>query len=193
MIDIALTFISDYLNREINTRLGRGENVESIKLKGISKESNPENAILLSLIHIEEDLTFKNQELLRRPNPDANQFQKVNPEIRMNLYLLATAFFKEKNYAEGLKQLSYLIAILQGKTHFEKSELTNVAAPLHKIIIEHYPISFEQNNALWQTMGLSIFPSVIYKVRIVEIFDNKSSDSVPEIRTIGLGFQSIDS
>lgn len=186
MIDISLSFIQDFLRQELNSRLGLASATESVRLVNLHKDISPDNYLAMTLIHIEEEKTIKNLPFLRKNTPASDRFIKTNPEIGLNLYILLSALFEENNYQEALKQLSQVLHIFQGKNVFEGSDLAGQATLLGKITVELYTLPFEQFNNLWQTLGLAIYPSVIYRVRILAIYDAKTLGEVSEIRGIAL-------
>ena len=107
----------------------------------------------------------------------------------MNLYVLISA--QKKDYVEALKQISYVISIFQGKNIFEKEDfLKKDVINLDSLIIELYPLSLEQNNNLWQTLGSKLVPSVLYKIKLVSIQDDYVIGETGEIR--GIGFNLIN-
>ncbi|HOI47664.1 MAG TPA: DUF4255 domain-containing protein [Prolixibacteraceae bacterium] len=186
MIDISLSFIQGFLRQELNSRLGLASATESVRLVNLHKDISPDNYLAMTLIHIEEEKTIKNLPFLRKNTPASDRFIKTNPEIGLNLYILLSALFEENNYQEALKQLSQVLHIFQGKNVFEGSDLAGQATLLGKITVELYTLPFEQFNNLWQTLGLAIYPSVIYRVRILAIYDAKTLGEVSEIRGIAL-------
>lgn len=186
MIDISLSFIQGFLRQELNSRLGLASATESVRLVNLHKDISPDNYLAMTLIHIEEEKTIKNLPFLRKNTPASDRFIKTNPEIGLNLYILLSALFEENNYQEALKQLSQVLLIFQGKNVFEGSDLTGQASPLGKITVELYTLPFEQFNNLWQTLGLAIYPSVIYRIRILTMYDAKTLGEVSEIRGVAL-------
>ncbi len=186
MIHTALNFLRAYLNKEMNLRLGSLASYESIKLAPVNKDTVADDKVYLSLISIEEEKVLKNQNYYRRVNPDDDFLSVVNPEIKLNLYILLSAQFKAINYVEALKQISYVITIFQGKNVFNQSDLTGDAKVLETLIVDLYSQTIEQNNGLWQAMGSNPVPAVLYKVRLLLLQDNKTLDQVQEVKGIGI-------
>jgi len=181
-----LNFLRAYLNKEMNLRLGSLASYESIKLAPVNKDTVADDKVYLSLINIEEEKVLKNQNYYRRVNPDDDFLSVVNPEIKLNLYILLSAQFKAINYVEALKQISYVITIFQGKNVFNQSDLTGDAKVLETLIVDLYSQTIEQNNGLWQAMGSNPVPAVLYKVRLLLLQDNKTLDQVQEVKGIGI-------
>ncbi|HNZ44274.1 MAG TPA: Pvc16 family protein, partial [Bacteroidales bacterium] len=94
----------------------------------------------------------------------------------------------KNDYKEALKQISCLIKIFQGKHVFEKEDFAKYSeiSGLESLIVELFSLSLEQNNSLWQTLGNKMVPSVMYKVKMVSIQDDKPAGESSEIRAIGI-------
>ena len=182
MIDIALKFLKDFLNQEIP------DPVNLVTLGNITKESDIVNdKIFLSLVQVEEEKVLKEVNHRRRVNPGDDFFTTINPEIRLNLYVLVTYQYNTKNYEEALKQLSNVIITLQGKNVFTKPDFTNPAyEQLEQIVVDLYTQTLDQNNNLWQALGEKLSPSLLYKVRVIGIQANRALNTIGEIRSIGI-------
>lgn len=183
MINNALTFIKKHLGAELHARIGVSEG--DVVIDSINKEHSSDN-LVITLINIEEEKIYKEQNHYKRSEGEVTGFQIVNPEIKLNLYILFSA--QKNDYKEALKQISCLIKIFQGKYVFEKEDFAKYSeiSGLESLIVELFPLSLEQNNNLWQTLGNKMVPSVMYKVKMVSIQDDKPAGESPEIRAIGI-------
>lgn len=182
MIDVALKFLRDYLNQEIT------DPANPVVLGNITKESDiTDNKIHLSLIQVEEEKVLKEVNHRRRANPTDDFYSVINPEIRLNLFILVTYQYPGKNYDEALKQLSNVITILQGKYVFTKPDFIKEAYEvLQQITIELYTQTIDQNSNMWQALGEKLSPSLLYKMRVIGIQANKVLDTTGEVRAIGI-------
>ena len=183
MINNALTFIKRHLGGELHARIGASEG--DVVIDSVNKEGSSDN-LVITLINIEEEKFYKEQNHYRRNEGDTAGFKIVNPEIKLNLYILFSA--QKNDYKEALKQISCLIKIFQGKHVFEKEDFAKYSeiSGLESLIVELFPLSLEQNNNLWQTLGNKMVPSVMYKVKMVSIQDDKPAGESSEIRAIGI-------
>jgi hypothetical protein len=136
----------------------------------------PPNAIGVSLINIEEEKVFKEQQTNFRNL--AGEYEQYNPEIKINLYMLVSANFVNAptdvdgtNYGQGLKYLSGIISFFQGKNVFTPDNTPAMSDPLQpqlrKLIVELYSYTFEQQYNFWNVLGAKYLPSVLYKVRLL--------------------------
>jgi hypothetical protein len=180
MIDIALSFINKYISNELSVRLG---STIDVNIDSINKDASSDN-LLITLINIEEEKNYKNQDHYRKDNPDDSGYKTVNPEIKLNLYVLFSA--QKNDYTEALKQISCVITIFQGKNVFEKEDFPADITNLDSLIVELYSLTFEQNNSLWQTLGSKMVPAVLYKIKLLSMQDNRVLDETGEVRGIGL-------
>lgn len=182
MIDIALKFLKDYLNQEITSP------ANAVVLGNITKSDDvTDGKIHLSLIQVEEEKVLKEVNHQRRMKPGDTFYTTVNPEIRVNLYVLVTYQYTGKNYEEALKQLSNVATILQGKYVFSKPDFMKPAyEPLEHIVIDLYTQTIDQNSNMWQALGEKLSPSLMYKMRVVAIQANRELDQTGEIRAIGI-------
>lgn len=183
MIDTAMKFLRDYLNQEIINP------ANPVVLGNITKESDivDDDKIYLSLIQVEEEKVLKEVNHRRRKNPGDDFYSTINPEIRLNLYILVTYQYTGKNYEEALKQLSNVVTILQGKYVFTKPDFIKPSYEvLEQIVLDLYTQSLDQNSNMWQALGEKLSPSLLYKMRVIGIQANKVLDTTGEIRAIGL-------
>jgi hypothetical protein len=133
----------------------------------------PNQRVILSLVNIEEEATMKNRPHYTRAN--VNDIAYQNPPIFLNLYMLATAYYDL--YENSLKRLSDVIQFFQSKSVFSvRNSPFNPANSNEEnieIFLEMYSMTFEQLNHLWGSLGGKQWPSVLYKVRLVRITDNR--------------------
>ena len=167
------------IKEEVNTYFGANtvslENIATIEIDtggggGGGGGGNSNTDVVLSLINLQEEFTLKNV-----PNHYINntQVNYRNPKVNLNLYIL----FSSTNvlYDESLKNLTKVVEFFQGKkvftqdnTNFERvDDMVNVGD--FKFIIDLYTPTFEELNFIWGTLGGKQYPSVIYKVTLLEI------------------------
>lgn len=197
MIKDALSFLTnelnDYLKRRTNT------NDDKVVLTSVATENGgvviPEKSLGLSLMNIEEERVFKDQR--HTIINDKGMTERINPEIKLNLYILISANFQSKgptssaDYMEGLKQLSYVISFFQSRSVFTPDNspaMANHDPDMLKLVVELYSYSFEQLYNFWTVVGTKYMPSVLYRVKLIRfqerlVFD--SSPAIDKVRTQG--------
>jgi len=196
MIYSSLEFLTQELNAFIKLKVGDPVG-DRIVLSSVTNETGiiiPDKSLGLSLINIEEERTIKEQ---RSTYINAvGKTEKRNPDIQLNLYVLITANFQNKNandstddYVEGLKQLGYAISFFQSKNVFTKENSPSLSGKdpgLTKIVVELYSYSFEQLYNFWTVVGAKYLPSVLYKVKTIRIQENQLLESGDPIEKIHL-------
>lgn len=199
MIDEALKFLTDEINFYL---LQRNEPMSvtapEIVLTNVASEDGnwaiPPRTLGLSLINIEEERVFKDQQSSYR-NLEGD-IEHYNPNIKLNLYILISANFAAGDlggstnttgvYAEGLKQLSYVISFFQGKNVFTPDNSPGLMPSLQKLVVELYSSSFEQQYNFWTVVGAKYLPSVLYKVRMLTYQEKRLVDQQQPITNIDI-------
>lgn len=157
--------------------------VNSLPLNADIKEAD--NTLRLSLINIEEEKVLKAQQHLRRDPENPDRFFTANPEIKLNLYVLASAYFA--NYEEALKRIAFVIRVLQQKYVYEQEDIdsmgiNNEGEPvLHKVIFDLFTQTLDQQYQFSQSYGNKQIPTVLYKARIVTIDEPIRENFVPQV------------
>mgnify|MGYP000947014451 FL=1 len=197
MIHTCLSFLTNELNEYLKVRTG-SPTVDRVFLTSVATEGGgvviPDKSVGVSLINIEEDRVYKDQK-----STVINSFgnvERLNPEIKLNLYVLISANFQNTNeqdssddYVEGLKQLSYIISFFQAKNVFtpeNSPKLAEYDPNLKKLVVELYSYSFEQLYNFWSVVGTKYLPSVLYKVRMLTFQEREFFDSNAPIEKIGI-------
>lgn len=203
MIHTALTFLTNELNVYLKVRLGDPD-VNRVYLTSVATESNgiaiPPNSLGLSLINIEEERIYKDQNSSRINN--YGKVEYLNPELRLNLYILVSSYFQDKivadptdDYVEGLKQLSYVISFFQSKNVFNQENsplLASLDSNIQRLTVELYSYSFEQLYNFWTVVGAKYLPSVLYRVRMLRFQTDDISAEMSRILQINLNNSKIN-
>src|ERR1043165_6303875 len=172
MITDALKFLSDQINLTVPVD---GPKVELGNIAryndGDDFSENLQNKILLSIINVEEDTVVRNVEHFRKEN---NQILFVNPPIYINLTLMFAS--THTDYESALISLEEVILFFQKNMFFsaESSAALEAYNELHdvkieKITFEMVNLGLEQVHQLWSGLGGHYMPSVIYKMRMLQL------------------------
>lgn len=172
--------------------------IENIGLFETEHGAGLKDNIIISLVNIEEESSFKNGQTFSKW-PDGKARYENRP-VYLNLYVLITANFPggvppNNGYVQSLHRLSLVIEFFQGKNVFtpagssvplppELSDLTNPDIASLKLNLEMYTLTFEQINHLWGSLGGRQLPFVMYKVRMVSITERSIRREVPLIEEI---------
>jgi hypothetical protein len=161
------------------TEVGLGKIIvlENIALweSGSTNASKVEDKVVITLLKLEEEVTLKN---LPNYKIKDNKTEYKNPPVHLNIYLLISA--NCDTYDKSLRSISRVIQFFQGKKVFTSGNTiynrTNVALDVldyFKFIVELYTPGFEEMNHVWGTLGGRQLPSVIYRVQLVQIEQDK--------------------
>lgn len=173
------------------TEIGLGKVVvlENIALweSGSDKAVNLEDKVVFTLLKLEEEATLKNSPAYKVVN---GRTEYKNPPVNMNIYLLISA--NRDTYEKSLRSISRVIQFFQGKKIFTSANTvynrTNVALDVldyFKFIVELYSPGFEELNHVWGTFGGRQLPSVIYKIQLAEIKQDKKLAASQVITQVG--------
>ena len=139
------------------------------------------NQISLLLVNIEEEKLMRPDHLYKRKN-EAGKLNEVQPELRLNLYLLMVAKFSDNR--EAWKQLHEVIAYFQAHPFFNADNAPDIPQDVHKLVLELVSMSFSEQNEIWSTLKAPYHPSVLYKIRalIVQEEEISKAATVTELR-----------
>jgi hypothetical protein len=121
---------------------------------------------------------------------DDKQFLKLNPPIEIDLFLLFIAH--KTDYGTALRDLSSVISFFQANPIFDEEKYpslnSTVSEPSNKPwqLIERlsfnlHTLTFEQQNNLWAMIGSKYMPSVVFKMKMITIFDTKAKEKAPAV------------
>jgi len=137
--------------------------------------------VVLSLVNIEEDRISREIDFNRKT--EEGKIEKLVSPVKLNLYLLFSANYPT-DYNEALKMLSYVIGFFQKRNRFSNTNTPGLKPEFQTINIEIVSLNFEQQNHLWGAMGAKYIPSVLYKLRLIEITDDEIRGSDEPITQI---------
>lgn len=181
MISDVLVLLKDQLNIHLNAGWDPSESREDQVVFLDGENMEPINfklgAISVLLINVEEENSLRPADLYRRTNSDGSQ-QKIQPDIRLNLYVLFVARFKQ--YEESLRSLSFVIQYFQNHRVLNHHNTPELSEDIEKIIIELITMPFSEQNEIWNSLRTTYHPSVLYKIRMV-IFRDKETTDMPEL------------
>lgn len=195
MIRTALEFIKKELesfivSRENDSGYSAGNVVD---LRSIVLPDGKVN--LNDAMHITMMLTGIEEERLEGKRPyyipaDNNQVVQLNAPVEINLNILFAA--TNSHYETALRDLSDVILFFQSNAVFDGSRYPALNAgasdPDHKpwqtidkIILRMMSLSFEQQNNLWGMLGSKYIPSIVYRMKMLTVFDYRAQSKAPVI------------
>jgi len=169
MLDNPLKFIEKNLDEFLKLKNNSTSNEKLIKLTEVvddkGKLAIAKDSLGMTLINVEEEKINKQQvpEIVK----NKGQIAYLNPEIRLNVSLLFTAY--HSNYSESLKAISHVIAYFQSHNVFRPENHPGLDPAIKKLIFELSSHGYEELSYIWGLVGASYRPSVVYKMRLVAI------------------------
>lgn len=185
MLDKVLLFINDLLNKELKMSFGLTDDIVTvsslINLDG-SISKNIENKVILSVINLEQEKTVKNRE--EYMSAGQNTFNKVNPPIHLNLYLLISSNYNSENYIEALKMLSTVISFFQASKVFKPQTYPELDPSIQRLTFEIYNVPIQELSHVWSGIGAKYVPSMVYKVRMITIQKGQTREQVAGVGSL---------
>jgi hypothetical protein len=181
MINDVLTFLKNNLNAHMSAG-GKpsdaqedqvvflvGQNMDSLNFKL--------GAISVIMINLEQENVLRAPDLYTRTMPDGT-VQKVQPEIRLNLYVLFVAHYQQ--YEDSLRNLSAIIQYFQNHRVFGQHDSPELSDNIDQLVVELATQSFSEQNEVWGSLRLPYHPSVLYKVKMI-VFQDEAAKDMPAI------------
>ncbi len=134
-------------------------------------------AVSALLINIEEENTLRTPDPYTRVSPDGTR-QKVQPEIRLNLYVLFVARFQQ--YEDALRYLSLIIQYFQNHRVLNHQNAPELSDTIEQLVMELITLPFSEQNEVWNSLRATYHPSVLYKVKMV-VFKDEDAVTMPTI------------
>lgn len=189
MIYETLQILKEQLNGYLDAA-GLGKNVilENVAMleSGSDGASDLEGKVILSLLNIDEEKTLKNIATVQVNN---NKADYKNPPLHLNMFFMVSAYCD--SYDNSLMAISKTMEFFQSKklftsanTIFDRTEVPNSFSEEFKFIVDLFTPGFEIWNQIWSNLGGRQLPSVIYKVKLLEIDANKKLGSTSLVTTI---------
>ena len=196
MIRTALEFIQAQLDSYMADReqdsaqyaLGNVVDLQSIVLPNGNMNINDTTHVTVMLVGLEEERREGKRPYFR-PTDD-KQFLKLQPPVELDLLLLFVAH--NSNYETSLRDLSDVIAFFQANPVFDEQKYPALNAAvvepdkkpwqlIERLSFSLCNLSFEQQNNLWAMLGSKYIPSVVYKMKMLTVFETRSNEKTPAV------------
>ena len=178
MINEVLVFLRDHLNTSLSVRSGLTPE-QSVEDKVVFVDGEKMDPITFKLgavtellVNIEEENTLRPADLYTAVSSDGTR-RKVEPEIRMNLFVLFVARFKK--YEDGLSSLSQIIQHFQNNRVLNHDNAPELSDRIDRLILELITLPFSEQNEMWNALRTTYHPSVLYKVKMVVFRDGDAA------------------
>lgn len=184
MIGEVLVFLKNHLNAYLQARSGgasgepTGDKVVFVDGDKMDPITFQLGAISMLLINVEEERTLRAADPYTRVTA-AGVRQKVQPDIRMNLYLLFVARFKQ--YEQAWSHLSRIIQYFQTHKVLDRQSAPDLSGDLDRLTMELVTLQFAEQNEVWNALRTTHHPSILYKVNLL-VFRDQQATQPGEIR-----------
>ncbi len=183
MLGDVLVFLRKRLDGYLSTRLGvlPGEpDQPRVVLPDGEKSDAAEfqlGAVTALLVNLELDKVQRQPDLFRQPQANG-AVARVNPEIRLNLYILFVARFKQ--YEQGLSYLSLIIQYFQSHRVLDRSNAPELDSRISRLTVELMTLSFAEQGEIWNSLRSGYLPSLLYRVGMI-VFQDEEAIGAPAI------------
>jgi len=185
MIEKSLLFTSSILNQFLKNKFDLTDSIviinNIIDANGAIPQAN-NNKVVISLINIEQETNYPFSYYNRNTKLPSGNFADVSAPERFNLDLLLTSQFDD--YKETLKFLNSTILFFQTHPSIDSSSFSNLPSGINKLEYDLEKLGYLQMHNLWSAMGAKYMPSVVYKMRLIDIQSNEAigfTDAVTQI------------
>jgi hypothetical protein len=181
MIDDVLVFLKNRLNAHLKAvqELDGSAEDQVVFLDG--QKMDPLKfqlgAVSVLLINVEEENTLRSPDLYSQRTADGNH-QRVQPEIRLNLFILFVAHFRK--YEDSLRYLSYIIRYFQKQRLLNHENSADLSERIDQLIMELITLPFSEQNEVWSALRVPYHPSALYKVKMV-VFQDEEAETLPQV------------
>jgi hypothetical protein len=188
MIGETLVFLKNQLNDYIKPIWGHDgiqpDTVDFVDGNAMEPLTFKSGAVSVLLINMEEENTLRASDPYRRMAANGAQ-QSIQPEIRLNLYVLFVARYSK--YEDALRALSLVIRYFQRHRLFTQANAPALSGGIERLAIELMTLPLGKQNEIWSTLRVAYHPSALYKVKMV-VFQDEDAGAAPEIgeKVIGI-------
>lgn len=172
MLGDVLVFLRKHLNEHLHETLGNGEPTKDkvVFVDGDKMDPIvfPQGAVTELLINVEEERLLRKADPYLRTAEDGT-LQRVNPDLRLVLYILFVARFKQ--YEAAWEHLSKIIEHLQSTRVFERESHPDLPPSTERLTMELMTLGFAEQNEVWNALRTTHLPSILYRVNLVVMRD----------------------
>lgn len=160
MIFEALQLLSGQLNDYLKIRFRLTEDIVFISPIKDTAKAFP-NRVAVTLVGLERE-TAGGVNFQRRTISDSTSAQSV-PSWQISLNVLISVIFQEKQYEESLRLFSAVVAFIQ------KNNMVRAGNEGLAFSLEVVNMSIHELSNLWSISGENYYPSVVCKIRLLEV------------------------
>lgn len=179
MIHQVLPAIAGELSEFLQSRLGIGD--DQVVIGNIMNQDGSVavegNKLVISMVNIERDGS-------KGPASENNR-----PPVHINLYIIFGAVYNQANinnrdYLEACKMVSGVVSFFQAYNAFDAHNTPGFPAELGRVRVEMENFEFRELVNLWSLFGAKYTPSVVYRLRSLDMSEDLIDEEIPPIAGI---------
>lgn len=179
MIGTALNFVRRELNASFRQLQGDARDV--VVLGGLAGaqgagQDETNNRILLSLLHLRQDTTFRNQQV-----PARGDTTRPAPPISIVLHTVFVSNYVD--YQTGLDLLADVIGLLQARSVFDHTNSPDLDPRIERLIFAMLNLEYSELSYAWGLLRTDFRPSAFYEVRMLPLTDPRRTSSTTSTNT----------
>jgi hypothetical protein len=132
------------------------------------------NHIVLSLLHLRQDTTFRNQRI-------AAGNGAASPPISIILHAVFVSNYTD--YQTGLDLLADVIGLLQARPVFDRTSSPDLDPRIERLIFAMLNLEYSELSYAWGLLGSAFRPSAFYEVRMLPLTDPRRTSSTTSTNT----------
>jgi len=150
-----------------------------------------ENKLVIFLSSIERDTAaHRSGTVGRAMQPGIAGTLRGTEPVYLNLLVMCAANFNGPRYPEALKFLSSAIAFFQSRPIFDRHNTLEMDTRIERFVLNIENLDTNQMHSLWSIHGSHYLPSVLYRVRLVNLDGDSVMGRDPSIRDLDVGVSS---
>ncbi len=175
MIDKVLVFLKSHLDAYVRAQTvvtpdAQADRVVFVNGKALNSLEFKEDAVSLLLINVEEERTLRAADPYARITAEGNR-EKIQPDIRLNLYLLFVACAQ---YEKAWQYLSHIIEYFQTHNVLDHESAPDLDERIERLTMELITLDFAAQNEVWNALRVTQHPSLLYKAQLVVFRDQRA-------------------
>ncbi|MCF8373728.1 MAG: DUF4255 domain-containing protein [Bacteroidales bacterium] len=181
MIHKAISAIEKKLETYLTNRFLVDEKIVAIANVGQNSSGIDitQNKVLITLVNIEREyvmgVNFKTSRL-------TDKLSATNrPPVHLNLNVLFSSNFIDKNYDEALKYISAITQFIQRNDLMDKHSTPELNPNIERLQLEIVNLSVQELSNLWSIFGGKYIPSILCKIRMLTVDSDEDNgvDPIP--------------
>jgi hypothetical protein len=182
MIAAAITQIAKELNQWLRRGLETSEDLVVVSnLVGVDGTVVPQatDRLVVFLVNVERDPA-----LARAPARQVVGLGRIGtglPPVHLNLLVMFAANFSGSNYPEALKLISNTVAFFQSRPVFDHHNTPGLDRDIDRLVLELEDLNTTDLTNLWGMLTGHYLPSVLYRVRLLQIDSAHLADQLPPV------------